>query len=106
MFAQYINSHGVITPVNYISGGPSNRQDSFETGVNYKWGPVSVHFDFSKGWYHDPSGSQIIYNPGITFQLAKNLALYTEYVKWNVTNSHNVTSRYDDGYELALVWKF
>ncbi|MDB6138902.1 MAG: hypothetical protein JWO94_1974 [Verrucomicrobiaceae bacterium] len=106
IFAQYIDSNGVISPVNYVSGGPSSRQDSFETGINYKFGPVSAHVNFSRGWYHDPSGEQFIFNPGITFQVAKNLTLYTEYVKWNVRNSAGVTSRYDDGYELALVWSF
>lgn len=103
-WGQYIDSHGTITPTRYVSGGPSDRQDSLSAGINYKIGPISAHVNYSKGWDHDPDGDQYIFNPGITFQLTKNLTLYTEYVKWNVYNSQDVKAKYDDGFEFALVW--
>jgi hypothetical protein len=106
IWGQYIDSHGVITPTRYVSGGPSSRQNSVSTGVNYKSGPVSAHVNYSREWDHHPGGHQSIFEPGITFQLTKNVTLYTEYVKWSVTNSRGATSKYDDGFEIALVWKF
>ncbi len=106
IWGQYIDSHGTITPARYVSGGPSDRQNSVSTGINYKCGPLGVHVNYSKGWDHGPDGNQYIFEPGITFQLAKNVTLYTEYVKWNVTDSAGVKTKYDDGFELALVWNF
>jgi hypothetical protein len=104
-WAEYIGSQGVISAQNYVSGGPSDRNDIFSTGINYKCGPVSAHVNYSAGWLQNPGGHQYEFNPGITFQLTKNVTFYTEYVKWDVTNSHGVTSPYDNGIELILVWK-
>ena len=106
IWGQYIDSHGVITPTRYVSGGPSNRQNSLSTGINCKRGPVSVHVNYSRGWDHHPSGRQFIFEPGFAFQLTKNVALYTEYVRWNVTNGKGVRSKFEDGFELAVVWSF
>ncbi len=106
VFGQYTDSYGAISPARYVSGGPSDRQNSIEGGINYKLGPVSAHFNYSKGWDHNPDGRQYIYNPGLTFQLSKSLTLYTEYVKWNVFNSAGTQSRFDDGFEFILVWNF
>ena len=106
VFSQYTDSYGVISPARYVSGGPSDRQNSVEVGVNYKLGPISAHVNYSKGWDHHPKGHQYIFNPGLTFQLTKNLTLYTEYVKWDVTNSLGAKAKYDDGVELILVWNF
>ncbi len=106
IWGQYIDSRGVITPTRYVSGGPSDRQNSLSTGINYKCGPVSTHVNYSRGWDHHPSGHQSIFEPGFAFQLTKNVVLYTEYVRWNVTNSKGVRSKFEDGFELALVWNF
>lgn len=106
IWGQYIDSHGVITPTRYVSGGPSDRQNSVSMGINWKRGPISAHVNYSKEWDHHPAGHQSIFEPGITFQLTKNVALYTEYVRWNVTNGKGATSKFNDGFELALVWNF
>ena len=106
IWGQYIDSYGATSPTRYVSGGPSDRQNSLSTGINYKIGPISAHVNFSKAWDHNPDGHQYIFEPGITFQLAKNLTLYTEYVKWFVTDSNGVKAKYDDAFELALVWNF
>ncbi|HEX8371509.1 MAG TPA: hypothetical protein VF585_01915 [Chthoniobacterales bacterium] len=106
LFAQYTDSRGTISPARHVSGGPSDRQNSFEVGLNYKLGPIAPHVNFSKGWDHNPDGEQYIFNPGITFQISKSLTLYTEYVKWDVTNSAGATAKFDDGFEIILVWNF
>jgi hypothetical protein len=104
VFAQYIESTGIISPVRYVSGGPSNRQDSFEVGWKYDFGPISAHIDYSLGWDHNPSGHQYIVNPGVAVKLTKAITLYTEYVRWEITNYQGLKSNYDDGFELVLSW--
>jgi hypothetical protein len=60
--------------------------------------------NYSRGWDHNPGGHQDIFLPGLTFQLSKSLTLYADYVKWDVTNSAGSTSKYEDGFNFALVW--
>jgi hypothetical protein len=106
VWGQYTASRGAITPVRYVSGGPSDRQSSVEAGVNYKIGPVAAHINYSYGWDDDPSGHQFIFNPGLVIAVSKSITAYAEYVKWDVVNSAGVTSKYDDGFELILAWNY
>ena len=61
---QYIDSHGILTPTRYVSGGPSDHQNSVSTGLRYQFGPVVAHLDFSEEWDHHPSGHEYIWGPG------------------------------------------
>lgn len=106
LYGQYTDSHGAVTPARYVSGGPSDRQNSVEVGASYKLGPVSARVNYSHGWDHNPSGHQYIFNPGLTVQISKALTAYAEYVRWNVTGSAGTTTTFDDGYELILVWNY
>ncbi|MDQ6808047.1 MAG: porin [Verrucomicrobiota bacterium] len=104
VFAEYIDAFGATNPTRYVSGGPSDRVNSIRGGVSYKYGPVTTHVNYSRGWDHNPSGHQYVFNAGFNFQLTKNVVLYTEYVKWDVTDRHGITSKFDDGFELIAVW--
>jgi predicted porin len=73
-------------------------------GVSYRSGPVTFHVNYSYGWDHNPSGHQYIFDPGVNVQLTKNVTIYVEYVKWDVTNRKGVTAKFDDGFELIAVW--
>lgn len=106
LYGQYTDSHGAASPARYVSGGPSDRQNSYEIGASYTLGPLSARVNFAEGWDHNPSGHQYIFNPGLTVQISKSLTAYAEYVKWNVTNSTGTTARFDDGYEFILVWNY
>jgi hypothetical protein len=106
IFGEFTQSYGALTPVNYVSGGPSDRVTTAEVGLAYKYGPMTYHADFSTDWERDPDGHQYVLDIGVTTQLTKNTTFYAEYVKWDVTNSANVTSKYDDGFELIIVWQF
>ena len=106
VWAQYIDSHGVITPTRYVSGGPSDHQNSISTGVRYQFGPVVAHIDYSEEWDHHPSGHEFIFDPGLSFQLTKNLNLFAEYVKWGVTNSEGVKSIFAERFERTFSWNF
>ncbi len=104
VFGEYIDAYGATNPARYVSGGPSDHVNSVRVGAAYKLGPVTFRANYSKGWDHNPGGHQFIFDAGLTTQLAKNLVLYTEYVKWDVTNQNGRTAKFDDGFELILVW--
>ena len=104
VFAEYIDGFGAVHPTRYVSGGPSDRVNSVRGGVAYKYGPVTFHVNYSYGWDHNPRGHQFVFDPGLNLQLTKNVTFYAEYVKWDVTNRFDRTFRYDDGFELILVW--
>jgi len=103
-FAEYIDAYGAANPTRYVSGGPSDHVNSLRGGVSYKYGPTTFHVVYSRGWDHNPSGHQFVFDPGVSIQLTKNVVLYAEYVKWDVTNRRGVTAKYDDGFELIFVW--
>ena len=105
IFGEVLRGYGVVNPANYVSGGPSDRVSSARGGIAYKYGPITWHVNYSYGWDQNPSGHQFVFDPGATIQLTKNITFYAEYVKWNVTNAQGVSSKYDDGFELILVWK-
>lgn len=104
VFGEYIDAFGASNPARYVSGGPSDRVDSLRGGVAYKYGPVTFHVNYSYGWDHHPAGHQYIFDPGLNIQLTKNVTLYAEYVKWDVTNRFGQTAKFDDGFELIAVW--
>lgn len=104
VFGEYIDGFGAANPVRYVSGGPSDRVDSLRGGISYKYGPVTFHVNYSYGWDHNPGGHQYVFDPGLNIQLTKNVTFYAEYVKWDVTNRFGQTAKYDDGFELILVW--
>ncbi|MGI9115910.1 MAG: hypothetical protein ACR2FX_12970 [Chthoniobacterales bacterium] len=104
VLGEYIDGFGVTTPARYVSGGPSDRVDSLRGWIAYKYGPATFRANYSRGWDHNPSGHQYVLDTGVTLQLTKNVTFYGEYVKWDVTNRNGVTAKYDDGFELILVW--
>ncbi len=104
IFGEYIDAFGVSNPARYVSGGPSDRVDSLRGGAAYKYGPVTFHVNYSYGWDHNPGGHQYIFDPGLSVQLTKDLVFYGEYVKWDVTDRFGNTAKFDDGFELILVW--
>lgn len=104
IFGEYIDEYGVTNPVRYVSGGPSDRVNSLRGGASYKYGPVTFHVNYSYGWDHHPDGHQYVFDPGLSVQMTKNVTLYAEYVKWDVTNRFGQTAKYDDGFELIAVW--
>ncbi len=104
LFGEYIDAYGATNPTRYVSGGPSDHVNSLRGGVSYKYGPTTFRVNYSYGWDHNPNGHQFIFDPGVTIQLLKNVVLYAEYVKWDVVDQAGNTAKFDDGFELILVW--
>lgn len=105
VFGEVDQSFGVINPNRYVSGGPSDRITDTEIGAAYQCGPVTYRLAWSAGFDANPSGHQYLWVPGVTVALTKNVTLYAEYVNWNVTNSADKRTVFENGFQLALNWR-
>lgn len=108
VFGEVAQSHGVINPTRYVSGGPSDRITDCLVGASYKTGPVTWRANYSVGRDDNPGGKQEFFLPGVTIALTRNVDLYLEYVKWTVDSFNNNKPKavYEDGYQLILNWRF
>ncbi len=104
IFSEALRSYGIVNPVRYVSGGPSNRINDFLAGASYRYGPMLFRFSWSAGFDEHPSGHQYLSIPGVTWTLTKNLSLYTEYVRWDITRSTGQHVTAEDGGQLVLYW--
>lgn len=103
---EFTKAYGAVNPAHYVSGGPSDEITDWLVGASYKAGPLTLRCDFSRGEQKRPNGHQTIFIPGVTVQLTDNITAYAEYVRWNVTNSAGVKSKFEDGYQVAFVYSF
>jgi ABC-type lipoprotein export system ATPase subunit len=107
VFGEILQSYGVLNPMRYVSGGPSERVSDGVLGAQYIWGPVTFRATASVGFDEDPSGYQTLFVPGVTVAVTKNIDFYAEYVRWDVYqalgNKHTV---YEDGIQLVINWRF
>jgi len=104
VFGEADQSFGVLNQNRYVSGGPSNRITDVLTGVSYRYGPITYRLAWSAGFDSNPSGHQYLWVPGMTIAMTKNINLYAEYVRWDVTNNAGVHSVFEDGFQLILNW--
>jgi hypothetical protein len=107
VFGEVLQSYGVLNPMRYASGGPSERVSDGVLGAQYIWGPVTFRATASVGFDEDPSGYQTLFVPGVTVAMTKNIDFYAEYVRWDVYqaagNKHSV---FEDGIQLVINWRF
>ena len=106
IFGEVAQSHGVIHPMRYVSGGPSDKLTDYLVGASYKTGPVTWRVNYSAGYDENPDGEQSLFLPGVTIALTPNVDLYAEYVKWVVDPDNGPEVDYEDGYQLILNWRF
>ncbi len=107
VFGEVLQSYGVLNPMRYVSGGPSERVSDAVLGAQYVWGPVTFRATASAGFDEDPSGYQTLFDPGVTVALTKNIDFYAEYVRWDVYQAldrkHSV---FEDGLQFVINWRF
>jgi hypothetical protein len=106
IFGEILQSFGTIHPNRYVSGGPSDQITDYLVGASYKTGPVTWRANYSAGYDKNPGGEQSFFLPGATIALTPNVDLYLEYVKWTVTPDNGPKATYEDGYQVALNWRF
>jgi len=104
VFGEVDQSFGVLNQKRYVSGGPSNRITDVLAGVTYSYGPITYRFAWSAGFDANPSGHQYLWIPGVTVAMTKNINLYAEYVRWDVTDHTNKRTTFENGFQLVLNW--
>ncbi|GIW78542.1 MAG: hypothetical protein KatS3mg105_0349 [Gemmatales bacterium] len=108
--AEVLQAYGVLNPVRYTSGGPSNRLTNALVAIQYIWGPCTFRFSYSAGFDANPEGWQQLWLPGITIALAKNVDLYLEWTRWDVFGNPNGSGRnghieFEDGFSFVINWR-
>ena len=107
LFAEGLQSYGVLSPSSYISYGPSNRITDALVGVNWTEGAVTYRFCYSLGLDSNPSGTEHLFVPGITVAMTRNTEFYVEYARQEVRHSGTESfTTLENGVQLLLHWHF
>ncbi|MEX2120934.1 MAG: hypothetical protein WD847_15190 [Pirellulales bacterium] len=107
MFAEGLQSFGVINPVRYVSGGPSNRISGFLGGMHYVTGPVTWRGSYSASIDDNPHGMQNMVVLGTTTKLTKGIDLYLEYVNQRVDgHAVNDSIEFFNSLEAVIHWSY
>ena len=94
LFTEVSQIYGILTPCDYISGGPSNRYTDGLAGIAYTQGPMTYRCVYSYGIYDNPYGRQGMFVPGITAKITSNVTLWFEYTYWNSRAARPCKTRY------------
>jgi len=106
IFSEVSGVRGAANPARWTSGGPSDELYAVLGGLAYQMGPVQWRINGSAGWDRNPSGRQLLFNPGATIQLTENSTLWLEYTIWDIENAAGVESRFSEGVQIAVNWTF
>jgi hypothetical protein len=107
VFGEISHSWGVITPVHYVSGGPSNQRATALLGAHYTIGFATLRATYSMGWDDNPDGRQGLAVVGTTLAVTKHVDIMLEYVRWDVHNAEGDDyALLEDGYQVLLNWRF
>ena len=107
VFAEGLESYGVLSPSSYVSFGASDRVTDALVGFNWTNGPTTYRFCYSASLDSNPSGTQHLFVPGVTLALTRNAEFYAEYVRQEVRHSgeHGFTTL-ENGMQFLLHWHF
>lgn len=101
-------SFGVLNPVRFVSGGPSNLITSALAGLHYTHGAVTYRTSYSSLYDANPAGTLSVLVTGVTIAATKNVDVYCEYVNIQIAGNAIPAS---NGYvfhslDLAINWHF
>ena len=107
-FVEGAQTFGVINPVRYVSGGPSDTISNIWTGVHYNRGPVTYRVSYSNSIDENPDAVQNMVLAGATVTLTKNIDLYFEYVHERVDGAElpGQNGEFFNSLEYVINWHF
>lgn len=107
LFGEVLQQYGTLSPSNYASGGPSNRQTLLLAGLNYKLGPVTYTFSYSGDFLENPVGTEHMWVPGFVVALTQNVDFYMNYVLWKdrKTDAPGFATL-ENGFQLVFNWRY
>ena len=108
LFAEGQQTFGIVNPVRYVSGGPSNRVTNLLAGVHYTTGPVTWRGSYSCSIDANPNGMQNLLVTGATITLTDHVDLYVEYVNQQISGNANpaLDGHVFNSMEFILNWHF
>lgn len=107
VFGEALQSYGVIHPVRYVSGGPSNRLTDFLLGTHYTVGPVTYRISYSHGIDDNPHAQQTMLLAGTTINLTEHVDFYLEYVNQQVHgNAGEEHIEFFNSLEFIVYWQY
>ena len=108
VFAEGAQTFGVINPVRYVSGGPSDTISNIWTGVHYTHGPATYRVSYSNSIDENPDAVQNMVLAGATVTLTKNIDLYLEYVHERVDDADlpGQNGEFFNSFEYVINWHF
>ena len=107
VFAECLQSYGILSPSSYVSYGPSSRITDALIGFNWTNGPVTYRFCYSLGLDDNPTGTQQLFVPGLTVAVTRNLEFYLEYARQEVRHSEAESyTTLENGVQFLLHWHF
>ena len=107
-FIEGAQTFGVINPVRYVSGGPSDKISNIWTGVHYTRGPVTYRVSYSNSIDENPDAVQNMVLAGTTITLTKNVDLYFEYIHERVDDADlaGQNGEFFNSFEYVVNWHF
>jgi hypothetical protein len=107
VFGEAMRSIGARNPVNYVTGGASDRSRDWLLGAQYKYQFATLRATVSHGNYSNPGGKQLFYLLGVTLAVTKNVDFYVEWVRWDAAGHAGGGRPYiDDSFNFILNWNF
>jgi len=106
IFSEFSTGQGAAVPARWTSGGPSDEFYAVLAGLAYQTGPIQWRINGSAGWDRNPSGRQLLFNPGATIQLTEHSTLWLEYTNWVIENGAGVETTFSRGLQIAINWNF
>lgn len=99
---------GVRHPVNYISGGPSDRLSNFLTGLQFTHGAVTYRCSYSNSIYANPDAVQNLLLAGVTVALTEQVDFYLEWLHMRVDGAElpGRNGFLFNGLEWVVNWRF
>lgn len=82
LYAEHVRQAGRSVVDFPLPGMASDDVAYWWSGVEHRWGPVALRFNYSTGDYDDADVRETIYQPGIVYTVNENLALMLEFDYW------------------------
>lgn len=108
LIGETLQTYGVLNPVRYTSGGPSDRVTNLLGEAQYVTGPFTHRVSQSVSIADDPHGMLNMSVIGTRFAATKNVDVYMEYINQRIIQSADQTrnGQLFNGLSLIIHWRF
>jgi hypothetical protein len=91
LIGEALQTHGILNPVGYTSGGPSDRLTDLLAEARYVTGPFTHRLSHSVSIADNPNGMLNLSVIGTKIAVTKNVDVYLEYINSRISESADPT---------------